>query len=608
MASTYSNSLRFELPGIGEQANTWGTTLNSFMGTLLEQAVSGYQTISMPDSNYTLTTANGTTDQARSAVVELSGTLSADRDVIAPLKPKVYFIYNNTNRQITIRAATGSGVQMPAGARRAVYCNGTTGFFDAVSDLPTGTLVGGQVIVTTTGSQTLTNKTLTSPRVGTSVLDSNGNEVIALTATASAVNEVLIANSATGNAVTIGAQGTDANISINLTPKGSGGVTVATVPVVTTTGSQTLTNKTLTTPAVGTAILDTNGNEILSLTPTASAVHEVNIRNAAAGGIAAIGVTSPDADVNLNLTGKGSGTVLVNNIPIVTTTAGQTLTNKTLTSPILTTPQFSSILNTGTLTLPTSTDTLVGRATTDTLTNKTIGTTNSITQLDGTLTIQNTAAPTKQVRFSAASVTAGVTRTVTVPDSDGTILYTNGSGTSLTGLRKIGKETIWIPALAMYSRSTNGAVQNTTELASNKIMLKTMDFADTTVLYSQFAIRMPKSWNLGTLTYSVCWTANSVSTNGVLFGLQAMSLANDETIDQGFGTAITVTDNNTATAYQIHHTPESSAITVGSTPAAQDYLVFQLYRDPPNGSDTLAATVNVLGLHLYYTTNAGDDT
>lgn len=56
-----------------------------------------------------------------------------------------------------------------------------------------------------------------------------------------------------------------------------------------------------------------------------------------------------------------------NTASVVTVGGTQTLTNKTLTAPVI-----STITNTGTLTLPTSTDTLVGRATTDTLTNKTL--------------------------------------------------------------------------------------------------------------------------------------------------------------------------------------------------------------------------------------------
>lgn len=95
------------------------------------------------------------------------------------------------------------------------------------------------------GTETLTNKTLTSPRIGTAVLDTNGNEVFAITATASAVNDFTIVNAATGNAPQIQASGNDANVGINLVPKGSGAVQAGGVPVVTTTGTQTLTNKTV---------------------------------------------------------------------------------------------------------------------------------------------------------------------------------------------------------------------------------------------------------------------------------------------------------------------------------------------------------------------------
>lgn len=77
-------------------------------------------------------------------------------------------------------------------------------------------------IVTLTGAQTLTNKTLTSPKVGTSIDDTNGNEIIKTPATASAVNEITATNAATGNAPQVAATGDDANINLDLRGKGNG--------------------------------------------------------------------------------------------------------------------------------------------------------------------------------------------------------------------------------------------------------------------------------------------------------------------------------------------------------------------------------------------------
>ena len=85
-----------------------------------------------------------------------------------------------------------------------------------------GTTVGGHEIANIATAQTLTNKTLTSPKIGTSILDTNGNELALLTATASAVNELTITNAATANAPEIAATGNDTNIDLKLTPKGSG--------------------------------------------------------------------------------------------------------------------------------------------------------------------------------------------------------------------------------------------------------------------------------------------------------------------------------------------------------------------------------------------------
>lgn len=77
-------------------------------------------------------------------------------------------------------------------------------------------------VVTLTGTQTLTNKTLTSPKIGTSVLDTNGNELLKLTATASAVNEITLANGATGNNPSLAPTGDDTDIGLDVKPKGAG--------------------------------------------------------------------------------------------------------------------------------------------------------------------------------------------------------------------------------------------------------------------------------------------------------------------------------------------------------------------------------------------------
>jgi hypothetical protein len=101
------------------------------------------------------------------------------------------------------------------------------------------------------GTQTLTNKTLTAPKIGTSILDTNGNELFLLTATASAVNEFTITNNTTGNNPILSATGNDTNIGVSIQPKGTGTVTI----------------DALTFPASdGTAdqVLTTNGSGVLS--------------------------------------------------------------------------------------------------------------------------------------------------------------------------------------------------------------------------------------------------------------------------------------------------------------------------------------------------------
>ena len=91
------------------------------------------------------------------------------------------------------------------------------------------TITTDDTFVLRTATQTLTNKTLTSPRVTTGLFDANGAELIRATATSSAINDITIANAATGSGPVISATGDDTNINLSLTSKGTGAVVLSKV-------------------------------------------------------------------------------------------------------------------------------------------------------------------------------------------------------------------------------------------------------------------------------------------------------------------------------------------------------------------------------------------
>jgi hypothetical protein len=138
MASTYSPSLKLTLPGDGDQAGIWGQTTNTNLGTLIEQAITGVVSIPMSNVNYTLSNFNGVSDEARNAVLVVTGANSAVRDVIPPVVKKLYTVVNNTSGGFAIRVigASGTGVSIPPGITTLVYCDGVN-FYEAMSSATT---------------------------------------------------------------------------------------------------------------------------------------------------------------------------------------------------------------------------------------------------------------------------------------------------------------------------------------------------------------------------------------------------------------------------------------------------------------------------------------
>jgi hypothetical protein len=165
MASTYSTNLKLELMGTGDQSGTWGDTTNSNLGTLLEQAIVGYASQAVTDgADTTLTIANGASSTGRNYVINLTGALTAARNVLVPAILKPYIFVNSTTGgfAVTVKVSGQTGVTIANGKKAIVYTNGTDVI--EVANAP----------VTEAGTQTLTNKTLTAPAL-TGTVTSSGD-------------------------------------------------------------------------------------------------------------------------------------------------------------------------------------------------------------------------------------------------------------------------------------------------------------------------------------------------------------------------------------------------------------------------------------------------
>ena len=187
---------------------------------------------------------------------------------------------------------------------------------------------------------------------------------------------------------------------------------------------------------------------------------------------------------------------------------------------------------------------------------------------------------------------AGATDTVTV-SVDSTI-------------KKVGKETIWIPAVAMYPNTTNGCAALAQTELSNGPEIKTLDFDKDSDEFAQFAIAFPKSWNEGTVTFQAFFTAASTNTGTTAFVLNAVALADNGDLNTAFGTAVGPTAKAmSGTSNDLAVTAESGAVTIAGSPSVDEYVFFQIMRDV--SADSLTADAKLLGIKLFFTTDAAND-
>ena len=195
--------------------------------------------------------------------------------------------------------------------------------------------------------------------------------------------------------------------------------------------------------------------------------------------------------------------------------------------------------------------------------------------------------------------------------TSGHVLTSGGAGVAPTFQAShsatAGKHTIWVPALAMFGSDTNGADLQTVETTATRPDLKVLDFDSGTREHAQFSVAFPKSWNLGTVTFKPFWSPGNTNTSNCIWALQGVAVSDNDTADVAYGTAQTSTDAGIGTIEDVQVGPESAAITIGGSPADADLCFFQVYRDAASGSDGFTGDARLLGIKLFFTTDAEND-
>ena len=150
MPSSYTSLLRFELPVQGELSGTWGNVVNTAITTPVSEAIAGTTSISVGATDYTLTNGDGASaNEARKMFITATGSPGATRSVICPSASKLYVFFNNTSDgSALIFRTSGSGVTVPSGQRRLLYCDGTN-VVEAVNGF--GSLTLGTALAATSG-------------------------------------------------------------------------------------------------------------------------------------------------------------------------------------------------------------------------------------------------------------------------------------------------------------------------------------------------------------------------------------------------------------------------------------------------------------------------
>ena len=199
------------------------------------------------------------------------------------------------------------------------------------------------------------------------------------------------------------------------------------------------------------------------------------------------------------------------------------------------------------------------------------------------------------------------TTTAIAIDENAVVNFSNTPTVASAAAKFAGKESIWVPATAMYPSTTNGCADiaqvETTALRPD---LKCLDFDPSSDEFAQFAVAFPKSWNEGTVTFQPFWTVTGTNTGTVAWQLGGIAVSSDDSINTAFGTLVATTAlAHSGTSNDLMVSAESGNVTIAGSPAANDQVFFQINRDV--SADNQSGDARLLGVKLFFTTDAGND-
>ena len=218
-------------------------------------------------------------------------------------------------------------------------------------------------------------------------------------------------------------------------------------------------------------------------------------------------------------------------------------------------------------------------------------------------TIRSPFGGTGQNTYTAGQILIGNTVSggldKAIPSNGNNITITTGNG-SLTIAAVGGTEMIFIPAAAMMSNANSGATW--TQGQNANLTFRMYQFANSATQGVQFYMGAPKRWNMSTVTAKFIWMPSRATSNTVVWGIRGVAMKSGDAFDPVMGSNVCVA-NTTSGSQTIRITNPTPGLTIAGTPQADDLVVFEIFRAGANSADTEAASVNLFGVNLYFTTN-----